>query len=170
MRLFALGHFLALIVSLLLCSDVSPRGLALHRRALSSKSSRYVSLSKRVDGQSLYDKVQVKYLLMYPFDTSKESNYNQFYKKFDNNPNLSAPYNIQPVISSLPRVQVPADFTRIFNTCASLPLARAQDGECFDNTFSISSGIKIGDKNDRKYDRVPKGRATELVRYSFLQL
>ncbi|KAL8786993.1 MAG: hypothetical protein Q9195_007971 [Heterodermia aff. obscurata] len=110
---------------------------------------------------------------MCPFDTSKESNYRQFYKQFDNNPGLPAPYDIRSVIESLPGVQATSSFTRISNTCASLAFGRAQDGECFDNTFSISSGIIIGDINDRRNDRVPKEEQlnwSDIVFYNYKAL
>ena len=156
MRSSLWSHFLALTIALLLCSAVSPRGLALHRRALSTKASSYASLSKRADGQSLYNKVKAKYYLPCFQDVSKESNYQQFYKRFEDLPDLKAPPDIRGVVSSLPGVQSSVIFTRRSNTCASLQFGDAQRGECFDNSYSIGSGIIIGEINDRRKDLVPK--------------
>ena len=174
MRSFLLSHCLALIVALLLlCPGVSSRGVALHRREL-SKTPRSGSLSKRADGQSLYNKVRTKYFLQCPNDVSKESNYRQFYKRFEDLPNQEAPFDIRPVVSSLPGVQSPVFFTRRSNTCANVKeFGDSQKGECFDNSYSIGSGIIVGEINDRRKDLVPREEQlnwSDIVFYNYKAL
>ena len=85
-------------------------------------------------------------------------------------PDQQAPYDIRSIISSLPGVQSSVIFTRRSNTCANLQFGQAQKGECFDNSYSIGSGIIIGEINDRRKDLVPKEEQlnwSDIVSYNY---
>ena len=151
-------------MQLLLCAI----SIRIEAKALSSRhglvSNKYlqherpdIPIQKRADGQALWDAVRSKYKDRDTCDISKQDTYDRNYKRFNGDlPNEQAPANIRGVIDSLPLVSKPVTFTRITNTCAALPYWDSQQGACFDNFYSIGSGIIIGAANDRTKDLVPQ--------------
>ena len=183
MRRFVVFQLLVLNFSLLIGCKALPPGLILTSRHYTETSLGHHTLVKRVNGQDLWDNLQIRLACGAEDDVKETQDDISKSEKF----NLYAPFtkpfqkttDTQEVVGYDIRdtIRILSDsgdtdtlFTFRETTSAKDPSA---NNICFQHNFLVSKGIVIAENNERPKDMVPKADQlswSDIVFYTYKQL